>query len=104
MLPHYDYANRGKCVHQVFDNKEGISPKTVYRIATSPMFGDTELGEARFHYSPVATDHAIGMYDSEGYYCTYCPPIPGATGSRGLGRWVRHPWAEDDKQRQEAFD
>ena len=32
------------------------------------------------------------------------PPIPGAPGARGLGRWVRHPWAEEEKQRQEAFD
>jgi hypothetical protein len=102
-LPLFDYANRGKCVHQVFDNKQRINPQSVYRIATSAMFGETELGEVRFHYSPVAGDHAIGMYDKEGYYCTYCPPIPGASGSRGLGRWVRHPWAEQDRQRLEAF-
>ena len=48
MLPLYDPGNRGKCVHQVFDNKERISPKNVYRIATSAMFSETELGEVRF--------------------------------------------------------
>ena len=102
--PLYDYVNRGKAVHCVFDNKERIQPKNVYRMANSAQFSETELGEVRFHYSPVHSEHAIGMYDKEGYYCTYCPPIPGAPGARGLGRWVRHPWAEEEKQRQEAFD
>ena len=90
MLPLFDYANRGRFVHQVFDNKERISPKSVYRIATSAMFGETELGEARFHYSPVASDHAIGMDDKEGYYCTYCPPVEGIM----PGRFLLHPQAD----------
>ena len=103
MLPLFDYANRGRCVHQVFDNKERISPKTQYRLAGSPNFGETELGDPRFHYSPVSSEHAIGMYDEHGYYCTYCPPIQTPGINVPVGRFVRHPWAEDERRRQEAF-
>ena len=99
----FDYDNRKKYVHQVFDNKERISPKTVYRLAGSQHFAETELGDPRFHYSPVASEHCIGMYDSEGYYCTYCPPIAAAGVKDPVGRFVKHPWAHEERQRQEAF-
>jgi hypothetical protein len=99
----FDYDNRNKYVHQVFDNKERISPKTQYRLAGSPNFGETELGDPRFHYSPVSSEHAIGMYDEHGYYCTYCPPIQTPGVSVPVGRFVRHPWAEEERRRQEAF-
>jgi len=99
----FDYDNRGKYVHQVFDNKERISPKTVYRVAGSPNFADTELGDPRFHYSPVNGDHAIGMYDMEGYYCTYCPPVQTPGVKDPIGRFVRHPWSDEERKRQEAF-
>ena len=99
----FDYENRTKYVHQVFDNKERISPKTQYRLAGSPNFGETELGDPRFHYSPVSSESAIGMYDEHGYYCTYCPPIQTPGINVPVGRFVRHPWAEDERRRQEAF-
>lgn len=99
----FDYDNRNKYVHQVFDNKERISPKTQYRLAGSQHFAETELGDPRFHYSPVSSEHCIGMYDSEGYYCTYCPPIAAAGVKDPVGRFVRHPWAHEERQRQEAF-
>jgi hypothetical protein len=99
----FDYDNRNKYVHQVFDNKERISPKTQYRLAGSQHFAETELGDPRFHYSPVSSEHCIGMYNSEGYYCTYCPPIAAAGVKDPVGRFVRHPWAHEERQRQEAF-
>jgi hypothetical protein len=99
----FDYDNRSKYVHQVFDNKERISPKTQYRLAGSASFGETELGDPRFHYSPVSSEHAIGMYDSDGYYCTYCPPIQTPGVSVPIGRFIRHPWSEEERRRQEAF-
>ena len=99
----FDYDNRKKYVHQVFDNKERISPKTVYRLAGSQHFAETELGDPRFHYSPVSSEHCIGMYDSDGYYCTYCPPVAAAGIKDPVGRFVRHPWAHEERQRQEAF-
>lgn len=99
----FDYTNRNKYVHQVFDNKERISPKTQYRLAGSQHFAETELGDPRFHYSPVSSEHCIGMYDSDGYYCTYCPPIAAAGVKDPVGRFVRHPWAHEERQRQEAF-
>ena len=99
----FDYENRNKYVHQVFDNKERISPKTQYRLAGSPNFGETELGDPRFHYSPVSSEHAIGMYDEHGYYCTYCPPIQTPGVNVPVGRFVRHPWSEEERRRQEAF-
>ncbi|MFZ9963329.1 MAG: hypothetical protein ACO3FP_08315 [Burkholderiales bacterium] len=99
----FDYDNRNKYVHQVFDNKERISPKTQYRLAGSPNFGETELGDPRFHYSPVSSESAIGMYDVDGYYCTYCPPIQTPGINVPVGRFVRHPWSEEERRRQEAF-
>jgi hypothetical protein len=99
----FDYGNRTKYVHQVFDNKERISPKTVYRLAGSQHFAETELGDPRFHYSPVASEHCIGMYDDDGYYCTYCPPVASPGVKDPVGRFVRHPWAHEEQQRQEAF-
>jgi hypothetical protein len=99
----FDYDNRNKYVHQVFDNKERISPKTQYRLAGSQHFAETELGDPRFHYSPVSSEHCIGMYNSDGYYCTYCPPIAAAGVKDPVGRFVRHPWAHEERQRQEAF-
>ena len=99
----FDYGNRNKYVHQVFDNKERISPKTQYRLAGSQHFAETELGDPRFHYSPVSSEHCIGMYNSDGYYCTYCPPVAAAGVKDPVGRFVRHPWADEERQRQEAF-
>ena len=99
----FNYENRTKYVHQVFDNKERISPKTQYRLAGSPNFGETELGDPRFHYSPVSSESAIGMYDADGYYCAYCPPIQTPGINVPVGRFVRHPWSEDERRRQEAF-
>ena len=98
-----DYTNRNKYVHQVFDNKERISPKTQYRLAGSQHFAETELGDPRFHYSPVSSEHCIGMYNSDGYYCTYCPPVAAAGVKDPVGRFMRHPWADEERQRQEAF-
>jgi hypothetical protein len=99
----FDYGNRNKYVHQVFDNKERISPKTQYRLAGSQHFAETELGDPRFHYSPVSSEHCIGMYNSDGYYCTYCPPVAAAGVKDPVGRFMRHPWADEERQRQEAF-
>jgi hypothetical protein len=99
----FDYGNRNKYVHQVFDNKERISPKTQYRLAGSQHFAETELGDPRFHYSPVSSEHCIGMYNSDGYYCTYCPPVAAAGVKDPVGRFIRHPWADEERQRQEAF-
>jgi hypothetical protein len=99
----FDYTNRNKYVHQVFDNKERISPKTQYRLAGSQHFAETELGDPRFHYSPVSSEHCIGMYNSDGYYCTYCPPVAAAGVKDPVGRFMRHPWADEERQRQEAF-
>ena len=99
----FDYDNRNKYVHQVFDNKERISPKTQYRLAGSQHFAETELGDPRFHYSPVSSEHCIGMYNSDGYYCTYCPPVAAAGVKDPVGRFMRHPWADEERQRQEAF-
>ena len=99
----FDYDNRNKYVHQVFDNKERISPKTQYRLAGSQHFAETELGDPRFHYSPVSSEHCIGMYNSDGYYCTYCPPVAAAGVKDPVGRFIRHPWADEERQRQEAF-
>ena len=99
----FDYGNRNKYVHQVFDNKERINPKTQYRIAGSQHFAETELGDPRFHYSPVSSEHCIGMYDGDGYYCTYCPPVAAAGVKDPVGRFIRHPWADEERQRQEAF-
>ena len=61
------------------------------------------LGDPRFHYSPVNGDHAIGMYDMEGYYCTYCPPVQTPGVKDPIGRFVRHPWSDEERKRQEAF-
>ena len=99
----FDYGNRNKYVHQVFDNKERISPKTQYRLAGSQHFPETDLRDPRFDYSPVSSEHCIGMYNSDGYYCTYCPPVAAAGVKDPVGRFMRHPWADEERQRQEAF-
>lgn len=37
----------------------------------------------------LAGPYPVGRYDSEGYFCTYLPPLDGHHG--GLGRYVKHP-------------
>lgn len=99
----FDYENRGRYVHQVYDNKQRVAVQCVYRLAGSGNFAETELGDPRFHYSPVNGDHAIGRYDDDGYYCTYLPPIQRPGSKEPIGRYVRHPWSEEERRRQDGM-
>ena len=44
----------------------------------------------------------MGRYNAEGLYETFCPAIPGAEGARGLNRYVLHPLAEAERDREKA--
>ena len=37
----------------------------------------------------------VGRYDTDGYFWTFCPPVDGERSS--VGRYVRHPLAEQAK-------
>jgi hypothetical protein len=41
----------------------------------------------------------MGRYDEFGRYMTYKPPVEGST----PGRFVLHPFAEEERKREEAF-
>ena len=50
----------------------------------------------------VAHQVPMGRYNSEGLYETFCPGIPGGEGARGLNRYVLHPLAEAERDREKA--
>ena len=50
----------------------------------------------------MAGAHCMGRYDSEGLWQTYCPPVPGAHGAQGLGRFIPHPLAKTERDREKA--
>ena len=46
-----------------------------------------------------AYQYPMGRYDEFGRYCTYTPPIEGVK----PGKFVLHPYAEDDRKKAEAY-
>ena len=51
----------------------------------------------------MAGPHCTGRYDMQGLFETYCPPVPGASGSQGLGRFIPHPFARDEMKRETGW-
>ena len=70
-------------------------PATVYVTDDSPTWEGVSSEIAR-SYCLASDGYPMGRYDEFGYYCTHCPPIPGAEGKLGLSRYIRHPLATKD--------
>jgi hypothetical protein len=76
--------------------KEGTAP--AFRTVDASDFEEAERKLDKFQLRN-AYPYPLGRYDEFGRYMTYKPPVEGGT----PGRFVIHPFAEEERKREEAF-
>ena len=76
--------------------KEGTAP--AYRTVDAYDFEEANRKLEKFQLRN-AYPYPVGRYDEFGRYMTYKPPVEGVT----PGRFVLHPFADQERKREEAF-
>lgn len=77
-------------------SKEGTAP--AFRPVDALDFDEAERKLDKFQLRN-AYPYPMGRYDEFGRYMIYKPPIDGVT----PGRFVLHPYADEERKREEAF-
>lgn len=77
-------------------SKEGTAP--AFRPVDALDFDEAERKLDKFQLRNVYP-YPMGRYDEFGRYMVYKPPIDGVT----PGRFVLHPYADEERKREEAF-
>lgn len=76
--------------------KEGTAP--AFRTVDAYDFEEAERKLDKYQLRS-AYPYVMGRYDEFGRYMTYKPPVEGSS----PGRFVLHPFAEEERRREEAF-
>jgi len=94
----YNPESKSHLVYAVLPKaaKEGTSP--AFRTVDAYDFEEAERKLDKFQLRN-AYPFPMGRYDEFGRYMTYKPPIEGST----PGRFVLHPFSEEERKREEAF-
>ena len=77
-------------------SKEGAAPS--FRPVDAMDFDEAERKLDKYQLRNVYP-YPMGRYDEFGRYMVYKPPVDGLT----PGRFVLHPYADEERKREEAF-